>query len=49
MEPVVTVGLDGSPASPAAAHWAAGEAERRKLITRAALSRSSPMTETDHG
>ncbi|MEU5715859.1 universal stress protein [Streptomyces sp. NPDC020403] len=30
MEPVVTVGLDGSAESLAAAHWAAGEAERRR-------------------
>jgi nucleotide-binding universal stress UspA family protein len=34
MEPVVTVGLDGSPESLAAAHWAADEAEQRKLTLR---------------
>lgn len=34
MEPVVTVGLDGSPESFAAARWAADEAERRKLTLR---------------
>jgi nucleotide-binding universal stress UspA family protein len=34
MEPVVTVGLDGSPESLAAAHWAAEEAQRRKLTLR---------------
>ncbi|RVU22744.1 universal stress protein [Streptomyces antnestii] len=34
MEPVVTVGLDGSRESLAAAHWAAGEAERRHLTLR---------------
>ncbi|MFC8272718.1 universal stress protein [Streptomyces sp. NPDC057271] len=34
MEPVVTVGLDGSPESMAAARWAAAEAERRKVTLR---------------
>ncbi|MER5202155.1 universal stress protein [Streptomyces sp. NPDC002825] len=34
MEPVVTVGLDGSPESMAAARWAADEAERRKVTLR---------------
>ena len=41
MEPVVTVGLDGSPESMAAAHWAADEAKRRKLTLR--LMHAWPM------
>ncbi|MFF7047238.1 universal stress protein [Streptomyces griseorubiginosus] len=34
MERVLTVGLDGTPESLAAAHWAADEAQRRKLALR---------------
>jgi len=34
MQPVVTVGLNGSPVSLAAAHWAGDEAEKRKLTLR---------------
>ncbi|WP_406099152.1 universal stress protein [Streptomyces sp. NBC_01013] len=34
MEPVITVGLDGSPESLAAAHWGADEAVRRALTVR---------------
>ncbi|MGW5781650.1 universal stress protein [Streptomyces sp. NPDC003863] len=45
MEPVVTVGLDGSPESMAAAHWAAAEAERRKLTLR--LVHAWPMLAPD--
>ncbi|MFJ8849732.1 universal stress protein [Streptomyces sp. NPDC102437] len=41
MEPVVMVGLDGSPQSMAAAHWAADEAERRRVTLR--LTHAWPM------
>ncbi|MFL5998797.1 MAG: universal stress protein [Streptomyces sp.] len=34
MQPVITVGLDGSPESLAAAHWAADEADKRKFTLR---------------
>ncbi|MFE3389910.1 universal stress protein [Streptomyces anulatus] len=41
MEPVVMVGLDGSPESMAGAHWAADEAERRRVALR--LMHAWPM------
>ncbi|MFE1382943.1 universal stress protein [Streptomyces sp. NPDC058740] len=41
MEPVVMVGLDGSPESMAAAYWAVDEAERRKCMPR--LTHAQPM------
>lgn len=34
MQPVITVGLDGSPESLAAARWAADEADKRKFTLR---------------
>ncbi|MGV9847356.1 universal stress protein [Streptomyces sp. NPDC003442] len=42
MEQVVTVGLDGSAESLAAAHWAADEAERRELPPRTARTAQAP-------
>ena len=34
MQPVITVGLDGSPESLAAARWAADETDKRNLALR---------------
>ncbi|WP_030844023.1 universal stress protein [Streptomyces sp. NRRL F-4474] len=45
MDPVVTVGLDGSPESVAAARWAADEAQRRRLTLR--LLHAWPMLAPD--
>ncbi|WP_149181676.1 universal stress protein [Streptomyces sp. TRM49041] len=48
MEPVVTVGLDGSPESMAAAHRAADEAERRSVTPRLVHARPMPTSEPTH-
>ncbi|WP_037669845.1 universal stress protein [Streptomyces griseus] len=49
MQPIVTVGLDGSPESLTAARWAAEEAEKRKLTLRLLHAWPMLVPEPAHG